>query len=68
MSWESSEAVAKTALNDSGFFGRGGYEVEELALIIERDLLLEELMDTERLEEAADRIRTLTRIYILERW
>lgn len=68
MSWESSEAVAKTALSDSGFFGRGGYEVEELALIIERDLLLEELMDTERLEEAADRIRTLTRIYILERW
>lgn len=68
MSWQRSVSVASTALNDAGFRGRGGEEIFELARILELDTRLEELIDGEYLEDAADRIRELTRSYILNQW
>lgn len=68
MSWQDPEAVASAALNDVGFRGRGGEEVFELSRILQQDLTLELLIDGEYMIDAADRIRELTRSYILNLW
>lgn len=62
------ERIAELALADAKFFGRGGAEVFELGQIIRYDLRFEELMDCDRLSEAALRIRELTTNYILTQW